>query len=257
VFVEKERVETPEHVPLEFEVAGPMSRALAGLIDLALITLLLLVLSLLVLLAAAVAGLGSELRQYALAVFVLGSVAVFLGFHPFFELRRNGQTPGKRALGLRVLRQDGLPVDFRATLVRNLVRLVDMQPGLLYGVALVSMIVTRRATRLGDLGAGTWVVRERLEREPRAPERAEDESGAPHLAGAGSVRPPRPGRLTEKEFEVIGGFLARRYGLDPLRRRQLAGEIARPILERFRENAAEPERFLEEEHARGRGRGLL
>ncbi|MGH7151833.1 MAG: RDD family protein, partial [Planctomycetota bacterium] len=138
MFVEKERIETPEHVPVEFEVAGPMSRALAGLLDLLLISLALTGVALLALVLAAAAGADSAVREYGLAALLLGWFAIFLGYHPFFELRRNGQTPGKRALGLRVLRQDGLPIEFRAALVRNLLRLVDMQPGFLYGVAFIS-----------------------------------------------------------------------------------------------------------------------
>ncbi|MCI0589782.1 MAG: RDD family protein [Planctomycetes bacterium] len=257
MFVERERIETPEHVPVEFEVAGPMSRALAGALDLLLISLALLAVALLALLVAAATGIGSTLREYALAALLLGWFAIFLGYHPFFELRRNGQTPGKRALGLRVLRQDGLPVEFRSAIVRNLLRLVDMQPGLLYGVAFVCMVATRRGARLGDLAAGTWVVRER--REPLS------QAGAPRLPAPGRTSPPggeapapaRAGRLTREEYAVVERFLGRRGELEPLRRRQLAREIAHPILERLGVSGVDPERFLEEEHARGVGRRLL
>lgn len=92
-----------------------------------------------------------------LAVYLL----INLGYGTFFELKRNGQTPGKKFAGIRVVRDGGRPIDFRAAAVRNLLAVVDELPFLfLFGAVLV--LLTPKRQRLGDLAAGTVVIRERV-----------------------------------------------------------------------------------------------
>jgi len=142
-------VETPEGVELLLTPAGPGARFLAFLID-ALIRFF--ILASLGLLFAFLELLGQGL--YFLAIFLLE------WFYPvLFEVYRQGATPGKRALQLRVLHDNGTPVTFGGSMVRNLLRVVDFLP-LFYVTGLVAMLMNRRFKRLGDLAAGTLVVYE-------------------------------------------------------------------------------------------------
>ncbi|GIV94214.1 MAG: hypothetical protein KatS3mg056_2923 [Chloroflexus sp.] len=96
-----------------------------------------------------------------LALLAILAFVVNWGYFVFFEWIWNGQTPGKRLLRLRVLREGGRPVDIGAIVVRNLMRAIDFLP-LLYGIGLVTMFVDRYHRRLGDLTAGTVVVHEAM-----------------------------------------------------------------------------------------------
>ncbi|MGB5834863.1 MAG: RDD family protein [Thiohalocapsa sp.] len=139
------RFETPEGVDLELRLAGPAPRAAALAIDGAIRLALYLLLTPLM----ALAGLGIGL--FLLALFLVE------WFYPvFFELR-SGATPGKKAMGLIVVHDDGTPIGPSASVIRNLLRAVDFLP-LFYGVGLVSMLVDRDFRRLGDHAAGTLVV---------------------------------------------------------------------------------------------------
>ena len=140
-------VETPEGITLDLRLAGPVVRALAWTID-CLIKYSALLLGLLVLALLGEAGTG------------LWLIAIFVAewFYPvYFEVFRHGATPGKKAMGIKVVSDTGAPLDFSASLIRNLVRTVDFLP-LLYGFGLISMLVQRDFKRLGDLAAGTVVI---------------------------------------------------------------------------------------------------
>ena len=137
--------ETPEGVDLGLRLAGPVPRAAAFVIDLLIRAALYLVLTPLM----ALAGLGGGL--------VLLALFLTEWFYPVWFEVRSGATPGKRALGLAVVHDDGTPVGPSASLIRNLLRAVDFLP-LFYGVGLVSMLVDRDFRRLGDLAAGTLVI---------------------------------------------------------------------------------------------------
>ncbi len=110
---------------------------------------------------------------YLLAFFVLLQLTIEWGYFLFFELTTGGRSPGKALLGLRVLRDGGEPIDLRASLLRNLLRLVDALPAN-YLVGLTAMVLSSEGKRLGDLAAGTVVVR--LDRPPAA-RRLEGEPG--------------------------------------------------------------------------------
>ncbi|HYT47824.1 MAG TPA: RDD family protein [Burkholderiales bacterium] len=141
------RVATPEGIELTLRLAGPVPRALAWAIDFALRAAAVFAV-MMVALPLGHAGTGLALIAAFFAEWLLPA---------WFEASWRGQTPGKRALGLAVLNDDGTPVRWPAALTRNLLRAVDFLP-LLYGTGLVTMLASRDFKRLGDLAAGTVVV---------------------------------------------------------------------------------------------------
>jgi hypothetical protein len=158
-----------------------------------------------------------------------------------FETLASGRTPGKRAAGLRVVRLGGEPVGFMGSAVRNLLRLIDMQPGILYAVGAVTILFSRRNQRLGDLAAGTLVVRERRAPLPTPRPPVTDFAVADRYA-AWDVS-----SVTSFELVTVRRFLERRWELDPAARGRLGWELA----ERLRPKVVgaspglHPEQFLE------------
>jgi uncharacterized RDD family membrane protein YckC len=144
-------ITTPEHVPIRLEPAGAGSRFLAILIDSTITTA-----------AAGTASYVTSLffpRGVASAVFITTSLFFAWGWHIWFETRHNGRTPGKRALSLRVMDERGLPVSLFQSVVRNFMRVVDFLP-LFYGVGAVASLLSPLRRRLGDVVAGTVVIRD-------------------------------------------------------------------------------------------------
>ncbi|MEJ7716782.1 MAG: AAA family ATPase [Thermoleophilaceae bacterium] len=155
-------VPTPEGVELELTLAGVGSRFASAIVDVLLEGVILLGLLAALSQVLSLSGLGEQSSTAIIAA--VGSLAAFLvifGYHVLFETLASGRTPGKRLMGLRVARVGGNPVRFRESAVRNLVRLVDIVPPPLYGVGAVAILAGRRNQRLGDVAAGTLVVRER------------------------------------------------------------------------------------------------
>lgn len=141
------RVATPEGIELTLRLAGPVPRAIAWAIDLAIRAAILF----------AVSMLAAWLGRAGMGVILLTAFFVEWLLPAWFEASWNGQTPGKRAMGIMVLNDDGTPLRWPGALTRNLLRAVDFLP-LLYGVGLVAMLANRDFKRLGDLAAGTVVV---------------------------------------------------------------------------------------------------
>lgn len=190
-------VETPEGIALQLRSAGAMPRACAWLID------MLIRAAILWALAAAISLLGeSGVGLYLIVVFVL------FWFYPvLFEVLRDGQTPGKKLMRLRVINANGTSVTWIASIVRNLMRTVDMLP-FCYGFGLITTLVDVHSRRLGDLVAGTLVV---------YAEAAGGQSAAPTVP---VVNPP-PG-LTPGERAVIIEFAERAAQLTSERQQELA-----------------------------------
>jgi len=187
--------ETPEGVDLGLRVAGPVPRGLAFLLDAVVRGALYLALTLLM----AFAGVG-------LGLMLLGFFLLEWFYPVLFEITK-GATPGKSAMGLTVVHDDGTPVGLSASMIRNLLRVLDFMP-VLYGVGLVSCLVDRDFRRLGDLAAGTLVVH----RERRRPVAA-----IPQIAS----RPPPPG-LDLATQQAILSFVERGSRLSTARRVELA-----------------------------------
>jgi len=148
------QIDTPENVLLDAEIAGFGSRCAAGMIDYTILLVILLIVGLIYLQVTR----NSNNQYVALALF--GLIYILITFyHLFFEFLWNGQTPGKRLLGLRVVQTNGLPLTSSSGIIRNLVRLFDFLPAF-YGVGLIAMFASRHTQRLGDLAGGTYVIRE-------------------------------------------------------------------------------------------------
>lgn len=222
----RHRVLTPEYVEFNFVLAGLMSRFLALLIDsllsLVLAFTLLLVVGLVTMTGTAVLGSGAS-GFGAAAAFVIWFL-VDWGYMVLLEVVWNGQTVGKRAMGLRVIQDTGVRVGAYQSLLRNLVRPVDKLP-FLYLVGGAMALTSEGQQRLGDLLAGTIVVRERRLKIPAALERPE--SDASLLGDAEFVA--RVGRLGEKEETLLFNAAMRREELSMEARLQLFSTIARRL----------------------------
>ncbi len=150
-------IDTPENVAFGYNVAGIGSRFLAALVD----TTIIVILQLIVLGTSAyvlkAAKLMSDTDAWTAAIFGLISFLLFWGYYIFFEMVWNGQSPGKRWAGLRVIRADGTPVTLAESVIRNLVRIIDFMP-IGYGIGIVAMFINSQARRLGDMAAGSLVI---------------------------------------------------------------------------------------------------
>jgi uncharacterized RDD family membrane protein YckC len=241
---EKLTIDTPEQIALEFPLASAGSRFLALAID----TLVqfggFLLLAIVAFGASqfgatgAVAGAGT----WALAGLVLLAFLLYYGYYAAFEMLWNGQTPGKRVIRLRVITTSGRPISAYDALLRNLLRIVDQLPGI-YTVGLLSIFITERNQRLGDLAADTVVVHEQpIVRHETPADVSRMRRGA--------------GRLTVQEIAVIDTFLARRDSLPDHLREQTARTIAQRIRARL-DIASDPpvrdETLLEEIASEFRG----
>jgi uncharacterized RDD family membrane protein YckC len=205
-------IATPEGVDLSLTLAGVGSRFVSAFVDFAIQILLIVALF--------VVFVVTDLGGFAATIYTIFSFVVVFGYDVFFEVLASGRTLGKRWNGLRVVRTDGRPITLLPSLARNLLRLVDFLPfGYLVGI--VAVLATRRNQRLGDLVAGTLVIRER---RTRAAERA---------AVAAPAAAPRPeaatldtSAVTAEELAAIKRFFARRQEIDDDARRELAHTMA-------------------------------
>lgn len=192
---------SPEKVVISFALAGLMTRLGAALIDLFVLILLMV-------------AFGSAANQLSGLVPPLGLLLTIVTFFlPFiysiaFELWMNGRTPGKQVLGLRVIKDDGTPIDFKSAFLRSILKVADLLPGF-FLVGLLSIAMTPKAQRLGDLAAQTIVVVDR--RPPRhfVP--------SPHRVGLHPLEDSVGdlGRMTMEEYLAIKR-LCDRFPLLPL-----------------------------------------
>ena len=232
-------IETPEGVDLSVTLAGLGSRFVAGVVDLLVQTgiIFIFLLALGVLGGASNGGLGG----FGVA---LGALVVFVtvfGYPVIFETLNSGRTPGKAAIGIRVVMEGGRPVNFGAAAVRNLVRLVDTLPAS-YAIGIVSILVSRKNQRLGDMAAGTLVVRDR---KPEPVASSWVAATAPvNTEGLSSWD---VSSIREDELATVRSFLARRHQLTPSARYGLATELAARLRPKVVGNDPRlpPEQFLE------------
>jgi uncharacterized RDD family membrane protein YckC len=214
-------VEIPEDVRLSFRLAGPGTRALAYCLDLVVRAVILWGFLLIASLARFVDVGGLSWGLLLVLIFFME-----WGYGWLFEGFWNGQTPGKRALGLRVVREDGHTAGPYEALARNLLRAADVLP-VFYAVGLVAMSVTSRFQRLGDLVAGTMVVHERRETLRRE---------APDLEGASRLTRdelPAAWQPPERTLDLIHAFALRRDRLGNARAREIAWILAEPLARRL------------------------
>lgn len=209
---------TGEAVPLELRLAALPSRMLAGVLDLGLQLALFVGIALL----AEVSSVGlSEAAGAALGVVTV--VLVLAVYHVAFETLLRGRTPGKAAMGLRAVRDDGGPISFRHALVRGLSAAVLEKPGLTLGALPVFvLLLTRRSQRLGDLLAGTVVVRERV------PGRAHEAVAMPEPLAAWA-RTLELSRLPDGLALSVRQFLARAPQLGEAAREHLGEQLVSAV----------------------------
>jgi uncharacterized RDD family membrane protein YckC len=232
-------IETPERVPLHFALASIGNRFLACAIDHALQGLTLLAMAIAFIVIADVSNLDGKLSSAPKWVYALMIIALFLvltGYFAFFEWFWSGQTPGKLWLKLRVIREDGRPITFWEASVRNLLRSFDMMPAPFYSIGLISVFVSSRDQRVGDMVAGTVVVREREAEAPAFTQVFASPVSDPALRR--SFKPveftANLNRLTEAEIQVVETFLRRRWDLADTPRQWMAWRVSLPILYKLR-----------------------
>ncbi|MFH0900581.1 MAG: RDD family protein [Pseudomonadota bacterium] len=236
-------IETPEQIAVDLPLAGIGSRALAYIVD-----ILIQAIPIVVAAVAAVAVFELELGGLVqtdaesgepgislMFVVVISAVtfAVNFGYFVLFEMTWAGQSPGKRALGIRVVRDGGYPLDATSALVRNLLRVVDFLPGF-YLAGMLVLFFGGHGKRVGDYAAGTAVIKERKLEDVVVDLRP--------LASSGSS-----GSITAEERELVVQFLSRRMQLEGAARDRLAHELARRLAAKQGKPApVMPEVFLEE-----------
>jgi uncharacterized RDD family membrane protein YckC len=223
------QIDTPENVTFDYDVAGIGSRFLAALVDTFLLLLLqFIIFGTLYLIGVQMDNLFSgDVPTWLAAVLSLIAFIFFWGYYIFFEILWNGQTPGKRMVGLRVIRLDGMPVTAIEVVIRNLVRLIDFMP-MAYGAGVITMFVNEKSRRLGDLAAGTVVIHDRSVKTL-------SELGQSNSVGTLHAQAPVPEgfpleRMKERDLEIIEGYLHRRRLLP--NREELALQILNSLFTR-------------------------
>lgn len=247
---------TPENVEIEYELAGIGTRAVATILD-TLIYGLALFLVVYALVASAVLGvrLPEGLGPWFLAALTLLLFGSFWGYYIYFETKWSGQTPGKRAMQIRVIKDGGYPIDFRAAMTRNLMRYIDFLPWF-YAIGFLSIFFSRDYKRLGDFVAGTLVVQEggarrRSTAARRAPTAPDLRPATPELSPAADagLAPFDVSQVTRAEYRAVRQYLERRHFLPIPARRQLLDRLHAPLRARLvwhqGEPPADPETFLE------------
>jgi len=207
-------IDTPENVAFGYEVAGIGSRFIAALIDTLLIIILQVIVNLAVslLVSSFVDNLfGENVAAWLFAVFGLISFALLWGYYIIFEMIWNGQSPGKRRMGLRVLKTDGTPITLMESIVRNLIRLVDFLP-FFYGLGVVTMFINEQARRLGDLAAGTLVVYDKATVTLESLSTVSNLPGPRPPVSASTAQLPLD-RLTNRDIGLVEDFLHRPHEL--------------------------------------------
>ena len=236
-------IETPERVPLAFPLASIGNRFLAVAID---HTLQYIAIAAVFIGFALIAGFGKsqlgvlesferEMPNWVIAVMIFVLFVLFTGYFALFEWLWDGQTPGKRLLKLRVIREDGRPITLWEAIARNLLRIFDTFPGFfvpVYSIGLIAIFLNNRDQRVGDLFAGTVVIRERAD---EAPTFAEAFSNPIADAAYRRVQPRTSfegnvALMTDEEVEVVESFLRRRWDLTERQRIWMAWRIALPIM---------------------------
>ena len=236
-------IETPERVPLAFPLASIGNRFLAVAID---HTLQYIAIAAVFIGFALIAGLGRspigvfesferEMPNWVIAVMIFVLFLLFTGYFALFEWLWDGQTPGKRLLKLRVIREDGRPITLWEAIARNLLRIFDTFPGFfipVYSIGLIAVFLSNRDQRIGDLFAGTVVIRERADEAPTFAEAFSNPIAdaayrrvQQRTAFEGDVM-----LLNDSEIEVVESFLRRRWDLSERQRIWMAWRIALPIM---------------------------
>jgi uncharacterized RDD family membrane protein YckC len=231
-------IETPELVAIEMPLAGIGSRFIALLVDYLLLgagALALFFLSIIIL--PAIEAFSRISGQWAVAIVIFIIFLVNWGYFTLFEAFWNGRTPGKRVAKIRVIQRSGRAISLFESMARNLVRYVDQIP-FFYVVGVVTMFATKQHQRLGDLAAGTLVVRDRESETPLWGEAGSRTITAPTFAPSSLIPEPHLAvtlpvtgiaKLSASDLQVLEGFFSRRLDMSLETRQALALRIASAI----------------------------
>jgi uncharacterized RDD family membrane protein YckC len=240
-FADQLNIETPEQVELRFSIAGIGSRFLALFTDTAIQSVVLFLTFFLFAVVFASAkrqtlngALSDNAAKWFVAAVVFFFFLLYWGYFSLFEAFWNGQTPGKRLLKIRVIKDSGRQITLFEALARNLLRVIDMLPPNFYLVGVISMLCNKEQKRLGDFVAGTIVVHERSEEQPLMGHNSRTFTAPlyPHAVEAavavdGSWLPADAvARLDAGDLHVIDTFFGRALDLDMEKREEMAGKIA-------------------------------
>jgi uncharacterized RDD family membrane protein YckC len=232
-------IDTPELVDIEMPLAGIGSRFIALLVDsLIWFAGFLVIAVLLAIFLPGIAAFSKISAEWAVALVIFLIFLANWGYFTLFEAFWNGRTPGKRVARIRVIQRSGRAIGLFESMARNLIRYIDMQPFALYAVGVIAIFTTRRHQRLGDMAAGTLVVRDHAQEAPLW-----GDSGARTFTAqifAPSAPAPEPhnayslpadgiARLSPADLEVLEGFFARRLDMSLPTRYALAERIAAAI----------------------------
>jgi len=230
-------IDTPELVSIEMPLAGIGSRFIALLIDYIIWSVAFFLLAMVgLLLSPALKAFNKLSAQWAEAIFIFVIFLFNWGYFTLFEAFWNGRTPGKKMARIRVIQRSGRSIGLVESMARNLVRYVDQIP-FFYAVGVITMFITRQHQRLGDLAAGTLVVRDR---EPETPLWGESSSRTFTAQIFATSAIPEPhhavtlpalgiGKLAAPDLEVLESFFSRRLDMSLETRALLAGRIAAAI----------------------------
>lgn len=231
---------TPENVPITYEIAGVGSRFVAALLD----NLIIVAVQIgLFVVAGVVAAPSPALGTSALAIALLFSLAAMFGYPLLFEIVWNGQTPGKRMIGIRLVRGDGGPITGMAAVIRNVVRLIDFLP-VYYIIGMIVMLIDRKSRRLGDLAAGTICVKERRDVTVDRLVAPRRELLSDQPIGGGDF--DHLDRLSYDDRHLVQEYLIRRDQMTSAAAEELATRIASRLATKLEVELAESaDRFLE------------
>lgn len=226
-------LETPENVRLAFRLAGPGTRLGAYGIDLVVRGTIFYVIASVLNLLRPLTGTGLTTGVFFVLIFALE-----WGYGAFFETWWSGQTPGKRTLGLRVIKTEGYAIGFYEAMLRNLLRAADFVP-LFYAAGFLSTVMTPRMQRIGDIVAGTMVIRE------KRPQLKGELSGLEELDPFPMTEFEHRYRPSEKTLETIESLFRRRLELAPARVDEIASVLVEPIAKRLAH--PEQQRYAQEQ----------
>lgn len=213
---------TPENIAFQYRVAGPFRRAVAYLCDIALLWICGMI-AMFVFLLFGFAGVGGA----GIGLWLVLWFAASWFYGGLFETFWNGQTPGKRMLGIRVLRTDGRPINGLQAVLRNVLRVVDQQPVFLCQLGFWAAVMNDRFQRLGDLACGTIVI---IEERPWLVGLAQ--TGGPEVARLAAAIPAGfqvDGTLSQ----VLAAYVQRRQTFPAERRFEIARHLAEPLRQTF------------------------
>jgi uncharacterized RDD family membrane protein YckC len=251
-------ISTPENVDLHLELAGIGNRILAALIDSAISFLIIGCIAVFcILISLLIERTGIAGPQHSMIVMCIAGIAVLIcffihfGYHIIFEGIWQGQTPGKKVAQIRVIETNGQPVSWAGVFIRNIVRALDVG---LFLIGLLVMIINRNEKRLGDLAAGTLVIRERKSDLSVADIKLLTDAKEDLLLDVGRVSP--------QEYDLLARYLRRRSTLADSHRPLVATRLEQYFREKLGEEpevgsnrTGGPDRFLEKVYLSYRARG--